>query len=152
MLNLLDIGRSLILHPCDLKNRHIYKPGVRITGWYMSDVVLRCSLLWTLCRKHRWGGPITKEGLVDLALESSDQGRGKEVVEDLVEEPYITLTRNNGYRVKNDPDSQAQAAYRLTTTCGYDEFRVEATLSRFDDAGGFSAYDREEVLSGLADW
>jgi len=87
-----------------------------------------------------------------LALKSSDQGRGKELVEELIREPYITRTRNDGYRVKNDPDSQAQAAYRLTTTCGYDEFRVEATLSRFDQAGGFSTYDEDEVLSDLADW
>lgn len=118
----------------------------------MSDSELKCTLLWKLCRKHRWGGPITKEGLVDLALKSSDQGRGKSVVEELIQEPYITLTRNNGYRVKNDPDSQAQAAYRLTTTCRYDEFRVEATLSRFKSAGGFSAYDEDEVLSELGDW
>jgi hypothetical protein len=118
----------------------------------MSASELKCSLLWILCRKHRWGGPITKRDLVDFALQSSDQGRGKELVEELVKEPYITLTRNDGYRVKNDPDSQAQAAYRLTTTCGYDEFRVEATLSRFEDAGGFDAYDQEDVLSTLGGW
>lgn len=118
----------------------------------MSDSEMKCSLLWKLCRKHRWGGPITKEGLVDLALKSSDQGRGKELVEELIREPHITRTRNDGYRVKNDPDSQAQAAYRLTTTCGYTEFQVESTLSRFEQAGGFSAYDREEVLSELGEW
>jgi len=118
----------------------------------MNDLEMKCSLLWKLCRKHTWGGPITKEGLVDLALKSSDEGRGKRLVEELIGEPYITRTRNGGYRVKNNPDSQAQAAFRLTTTCGYDELRVEATLSRFKDAGGFSAYDKEEVLSELGEW
>ncbi len=73
------------------------------------------------------------------------------MVEELLSEPYITFQRGKGYGLKNDPDSQAQVAFRLTRSCSYDEFRVEETLSRFGDAGGFDTYD-ESVLDGLDDW
>jgi len=111
----------------------------------------RCRLLFTLVRRHGWGSPITKDGLVDLALESSAQGDGRELVDELAEEPYLSYQRGRGYWVKNDPDSQAQIAYRLISNCSYSKLQIESTLSRFEAAGGFDAYD-ESVLDGLDDW
>lgn len=113
---------------------------------------LKCELLWKLCRKHGWGAPIPKRVLVDLALEASEQGRGKAVVEELVEEPYVQYRRGEGYGIVNDPDGQAQAAVRLQSSCGYLELQIEATLSRFEQAGGFDAYDGERILAGLSEW
>ena len=118
----------------------------------MSDSQLKCELLWKLCRKHGWASPLLEDALIDLALESSDQGDGRELVDELVEEPYIAYQQERGYSVKNDPDAQAQAAYRLISVCGYHEIQVELTLSRFEQAGGFDEYDRDEVLSDLNDW
>jgi hypothetical protein len=106
----------------------------------------KCQLLWKLCRKHGWGTPVPKDVLVDLALKSSDQGRGKDIAEELVTEPYIGYQQNKGYSVKNDPDSQAKVAFLLVSECGYNKIQVEATLSRFKQAGGFDAYDEDEVL------
>lgn len=117
-----------------------------------SSSQLKCKLLWKLCRKHGWAAPIPKDGLADLALESSDQGRGKSLVDELVEEPYVRYQRGQGYSLKNDPDAQAQAAYRLKSTCGYLEIQIEPTLSRFEQAGGFDAYDEDAVLATLDDW
>lgn len=118
----------------------------------MSRSQLKCELLWKLCRKHGWASPLSEDALIGLALESADQGDGREVVGELVEEPYITYRRGEGYSVKNDPDVQAQAAYRLISVCGYLEIQVEPTLSRFEQAGGFDEYDKDEVLADLDDW
>jgi len=117
-----------------------------------SKSKIKCSLLFKLSRRHGWGSPVSREDLVDKALKSSDQGRGKSVVEELINEPYIGYQRGKGYCIKNDPDSQAQAAFRLVETCKYSQFRVESTLSRFKQAGGFDSYDRDTVLEGLNDW
>lgn len=113
---------------------------------------LLCQLLWKMGRRHGWSGYVSEDGLIDLALESSDQGAGREIVEELTNEPYIEFQRGRGYRVKNNPDSQAQAAYRLKRTCGYTELQIEATLSRFEQAGGFDAYDEDDVMNDLDDW
>lgn len=116
----------------------------------MSD--MKCRLLWKLCRRHGWGSPISKDGFVNLALEDVDQGRGKEVVEELLKEPYIGYQGGKGFSIRNDPDSQAQVAFRLRTTCeGYSDLQIEATLSRFQQAGGFDSYT-EEVLDSLPKW
>jgi len=98
----------------------------------MSRTRLKCRLLWKLCRKHGWGAPVPESVLV--------------------EEPYIRYREGHGYSVENDPDAQAQAACRLVSTCGYLEIQVEPTLSRFEQAGGFDAYDEREVSAALADW
>lgn len=111
-----------------------------------------CALLWKVSRKHGWSSPISEDGLTDLALEDADQGKGREVVQRLTSEPYITYQRGQGYGMKNDPDSQAQAAYRLKNVCGYTELQIEATLSRFQEAGGFDAYEKQEVMKTLDDW
>lgn len=92
-----------------------------------------------------------KEDLVREALSSSDQGDGKEIVEELLDEPYIYQS-SDGYHIRNDPDSQAQAASRVVETCGYTELQAEATFSRFEQAGGFDNYDKDAVLDSLDDW
>ena len=118
----------------------------------MSRTRLKCRLLWKLCRKHGWGSPVPESVLIDLALGSSDQGEGATAVRELADEPYIRYREGRGYSVKNDPDAQAQAACRLVSTCEYLEIQVEPTLSRFEQAGGFDAYDEREIRAELADW
>jgi len=111
----------------------------------------KCSLLFKLGRRHGWGNPAAKEDLVREALKSSDQGSGKEIVEELLDEPYVYETEE-GYWLKNDPDSQAQAAFRVVETCGYTKLQAESTFSRFEQAGGFDSYDKDTVLEDLDDW
>lgn len=90
---------------------------------------------------------------MNRALESTDQGRGKRLVDELLAEPYIGHDPRSGYSVVNDPDGQALAAYRLLDTCEYGpSFRIEATLSRFEQAGGLDAYPRPETLEELEPW
>jgi hypothetical protein len=86
-----------------------------------------------------------------MALEDTEQGRGKTLVEELIEEPYIGYREGKGYAVGNDRDTQAIAAFRLRDTCTYSELRIEATLSRFKQAGGFDEYD-QSVTVGLDRW
>lgn len=117
-----------------------------------SRTQLKCRQLWKLCRRHGWSSPISRDALVNLALESAIQGQGRDIVHDLIEEPYIEFHVGRGYSLKNNPDAQAQAAYRLKDVCGYSEIQIEATLSRFEQAGGFSAYDAEALRDALDSW
>lgn len=118
----------------------------------MSDGVrIRCRLLWKLARRHGWGSPVDAGTLVRSALESSIQGAGHDRVGELVEEPFVGRGPD-GYFLRNDPDSQALAAVRLRETCGYSTLQVEATLSRFEQAGGFDAYDESSLRRKLSEW
>lgn len=117
-----------------------------------ADYGILCELLWKLSRKHTWANPIKTDTLVRLALSRPDWTRGRELLDELVDEPYLEFDPARGYRVKNDPDSQALVAARLTRTCSYPELTVEATLSRFEQAGGFEAYDVEKLLAELGEW
>lgn len=115
----------------------------------MSACRLKCDLLWTLCRHHGWGHPVSAERVVRDGLESGSRGRGRRLLDELRREPYVEYYPARGYRIKNDPDSQALLASRLTATCGVPTISVEATLSRFEQAGGFDAYDVDALLGRL---
>lgn len=118
----------------------------------MSPCQLKCNLLWALCRQHGWGQSVSTERLLRYGLDSSQRGRGRILLHELVRESYIEYYPDSGYRIKNDPDSQALLASRLTVTCGVPGISVEATLSRFEQAGGFDAYDIETLYERLEDW
>jgi len=113
---------------------------------------LRCRLLWKLARLHGWGSPVDETRLVDAALAPAEQGRGYDVIDDLLAEPYVDRVPGEGYALRNDPDFQALAAVRLRTTCGYSRLQIEATLSRFDQAGGVEAYDVSDAERSLDAW
>lgn len=117
-----------------------------------SESEIKCSLLWKLCRRHGWSSPVERQDLVSNALESVEQGRGKRLVDELLQESYIGHRNDMGYYVLNSPDRQAEAAYRLLETCKYSKLRIETTLSRFQQAGGFDAYSRDDVLGELDTW
>lgn len=118
----------------------------------MSACRLKCNLLWALCRTHGWGQFVSSDRLVRDALEPSQRGRGRRILDELLREPYVEYYPGRGFRLKNDPDSQALAAVRLVETCGTGALRVEATLSRFDQAGGFDAYDTDRLAADLLPW
>lgn len=84
---------------------------------------------------------MSKKGLISLALDSSEQSIGRDVCDDLKHEPYIIFQRGRGFSIKNNPDDQARVAFFLRDTCGYTELQIEATLSRFEQKGGFDVYD-----------
>lgn len=113
---------------------------------------IKCRLLFKLARNHGWGGPVSTFTLVNWALDGSEQGAGRQVLEELGGEPAISHHPERGYRIRNDPDSQAQVACRLVRDCGYTRLQVESTLSRFRDAGGFAAYEMDAVCAGLPEW
>lgn len=52
-----------------------------------------------------------KRDLVDYALDSSDQGRGKELCEQLKQKSYITWQWGRGFQIKTSPAEQAKLAY-----------------------------------------
>lgn len=62
------------------------------------------------------------------------------------------IPEGQGYSVKNNPDDQAKAAFRLRDTCEYTELQIETTLSRFEQAGGFDAYSPEDLLIEPKEW
>lgn len=115
-------------------------------GDRLADSRIKCSLFWKLCRRHGWGSPVPEDALVDMALARVEQGRGKKLVKELRTESYIEHQEGKGYKVKNSPDEQAKAAFRLRDTCSYSELRIEATLSRFEQAGGFDTYGEGDVF------
>lgn len=117
-----------------------------------STTRLKCRLVWKLARLHGWGSPVDEARLVDAALPPSEQGIGREVLAELRDEPYVGFVSGGGVSLANDPDSQALAAVRLHSTCGYTVLQIEATLSRFEQAGGFDAYDVPAVRESLAPW
>lgn len=63
------------------------------------------------------------------------------MIDELKSEPYTVFQRGRGLQLKNDPDSQAVVAFELRDDCDHTELQIEATLSRFFQAGGFSEYD-----------
>lgn len=115
----------------------VMSPG---TSAPSSDRAILCDLKWVVAR-HTWSTPIPKADLVRLALDAADQGRGKELCDDLKKKSYITWQRGRGFEVKNSPDEQAKLAVELRDTCNYDEIQIEPRLSRFEQAGGFDAYE-----------
>lgn len=118
----------------------------------MSSCQLKCDLLWALCREHAWGRTLSTQRLLRYGLPPGQRERGRNLLDELLRESYIEYYPNKGYRLKNDPDSQALLASRLTETCGLPAMSVEATLSRFQQAGGFDAYDRQELVAELEAW
>lgn len=116
-----------------------------------SERQIKCALLWKLSRSHGWGTPVGKDDLVTLALADVEQGRGRRLVKELIDEPYVVYREGRGFQIRNDPDAQAAVAYRLEETCGYSRLQIEATLSRFEQAGGFDAYEDENTDEALDD-
>lgn len=102
---------------------------------------IRCRLLWKLSRGHRWGNPVPQTELVENALAAEDVQRGDEICDDLTDEPYIQSGRDGQLGIQNDPDSQAKLTFVLRDQCGFSELRIEATLSRFEQKGGFDYYE-----------
>lgn len=103
-----------------------------------ADSEILCQLKWTLASSHSWSGPMPKRDLVDYALDSADQGRGKELCERLKQKSYITWQRGQGFRIKTSPAEQAKLAYELRDECDISELRIQAKLSRFNQTGGFA--------------
>lgn len=118
----------------------------------MSSCHLKCDLLWALCREHAWGRAVSTERLLRCGLAPGQRGWGRDLLDELLRDPYVEYYPNSGYRLKNDPDSQALLASRLTLTCKIPAISVEATLSRFKQAGGFDTYDIQELHGTLEDW
>lgn len=102
---------------------------------------VRCKLLWKLSRMHTWSGFIQERDLLTAALDTEGHDEGRDVIEDLKQEPFTVFQRGEGIRLRNDPDSQAIVAFELRDVCNYTELQIEATLSRFTQQGGFEAYD-----------
>lgn len=100
-----------------------------------------CKLVFRLCRRHAWGSPISEDTLLSLALQRSEYPAGRTVCEKLKHEPYIEYHPGRGYRLKNNPDDQAKIAMFLRDSCEHTELQIEATLSRFAQAGAFGAYN-----------
>lgn len=118
----------------------------------MSSCRLKCDLLWALCREHAWGRAVSTQRLLRYGLPPGQRGRGRNLLDELLRELYLEYYPDSGYRLKNDPNSQALLASRLTETCGLPIISVEATLSRFEQAGGFDAYERQRLAARLEDW
>lgn len=106
-----------------------------------SDSAIRCKLLWKLARMHTWSDYVPVRQLLIAALDTADHDVGRAVVDDLKTEPVTIFQEGRGIRLKNDPDSQAVVAFELRDQCNFTELQIEATLSRFSQAGGFETYD-----------
>lgn len=106
---------------------------------------LKCRLIFRLCRRHTWGSPIPQDRLLRLSMRRNEFPLGREICEELKYEPYVTFRHGGGFGIKNDPTAQARVAWFLRERCGYTELQIEATLSRFAQAGGFSVFEHPET-------
>lgn len=107
---------------------------------------IRCKILWKLARMHTWSGYIDERDLLNAALDTEGHDAGRDVIKELRGEPFTVYQRGQGIQLKNDPDSQALVAFELRDDCNYTELQIEATLSRFFQAGGFAENDKPPDL------
>lgn len=108
----------------------------------LDYAAIRCRILWKLSRNHTWSRYIPVSDLLGIALATEGHDLGRSVIEELKNEPYTAFQQGRGLGLKNDPDSQALVAFELRDIRNYTELQVEATLSRFYQAGGFDEYDQ----------
>lgn len=81
---------------------------------------------------HGWSRWISAEGLVAQAVSKSDRGRvRREILPRLRDHPFVVYDPERGYRLRGD--ALDRAALYLRDDCGYAEFRVEATVSHFEE-------------------
>lgn len=95
----------------------------------LSRTEIRCTLIWRLARRHAWANWIPEDDLIG-GLPSDEHGRARSVAEELRSASYIAYKRDRGYKIAHAHVDDL--AMELRDTCGYSEFRIEATLSHFD--------------------
>lgn len=95
-----------------------------------SDAEIRCQLLFSLSRKHGWGGWVAEDTLI-RTLPKSERGRARQdILLKLRDGPLVVYQRDRGYKINHDAIDDL--AYELRDDCEYSELRIEATLSHFD--------------------
>lgn len=95
------------------------------------DSVL-CHMTFKLGRKHTWGSPVP----IDQFLQEGFTQAEREIAEDDIV-PDIKRGQIEHIGYQNDTiwlrgNKHDEAAYFLRDQCSYQEYRIEATLSRFD--------------------
>jgi hypothetical protein len=102
-----------------------------------SDADIKCEMKWKLCRKHGWSGPVPEDSLVKDSVDSHEIPRGRRIADDLKKESYVIYQRKRGFSLKGMPELE-QLARELRDQCGYNTIQIEATISPFHRAGGFT--------------
>lgn len=101
-----------------------------MTNGRASDAEIRCQLLFSLSRKHGWGGWVPEADVI-RTLPKSEHGRARrEILPELRDSPLVIHQRDRGYKINHD--SLSDLAHELRDDCEYSELRIEATLSHFD--------------------
>lgn len=97
----------------------------------MSRLEVRCALVGTLARRHKWGKPMSKDDLVNLSgIGPANQGTGKDVYDELKREPYIKYDRNRGIKINSS--RQGEAAEFLRSACGWTDLRLKSTFKHYE--------------------
>lgn len=96
----------------------------------MTDEEIECALAGTLTRRHGWGGFVPEDDLVRFAVSSSEVGRARDVCEGRFRKrSFIIYQRGRGYRI--DKSNQETLGEFLMDRCGWSEFRVRSSISRY---------------------
>ncbi|ADB63994.1 hypothetical protein Htur_5266 (plasmid) [Haloterrigena turkmenica DSM 5511] len=95
------------------------------------DSVL-CRVLFKLGRDHTWGSPAPIDDFLQGGFTQQEREVAQdEIVPDIKRGQVEYIGYQNG-TIWLRGDKHDEAAYFLRDNCGYEEYRIEATLSRFD--------------------
>jgi hypothetical protein len=110
--------------------------------------------VWSLARRHTWGGRVPFEAAVDDAFQDSKVGEARRTLRPLLKSYgvyFLQWSESDGEVVRMRGDRRVALAYYLRDEAGYEAWRVEATVSRFGDVdGGFENTTRPAVT--LVKW
>lgn len=96
----------------------------------MQKPSVKCALLATMIAKHKWGTPITKEGLLTLSAIDGEYPTARDIYDDLRSEPYITYRGNRG--IELDTNTFATLADVLYHECNWEAWEIESRLKHYE--------------------
>lgn len=105
--------------------------------------------VWRLARSHTWGGEVEFEESLRLAFPDSRRGEARSVLRPLLKSfgvYFLHWSESDEEAVRMRGDRRVALAYYLRDEAGFEEWRIETTVSRFRDTdGGFEGTHPPDV-------
>ncbi|MEZ3116349.1 hypothetical protein RYH80_10555 [Halobaculum sp. MBLA0147] len=110
--------------------------------------------VWRLARMHGWGGRVQFETALRASFADSEIGEARRLLRPLLRSQgvvFLAWSESDDEYVRMRGDRRVAVAYFLRDEAGYDEFRIEATVSRFQRVdGGFK--ETQRPTETLVEW
>lgn len=95
------------------------------------DEVL-CFTLFKLARRHTWGTPVPADQFFQSGFSPEERAIAEDDILPGIRRGNIEFIGYRDSEIWLRGDKHDEAAYFLRDQCGYEEYRIEATLSRFN--------------------